>query len=274
MLKMIIYKFFVYIEHLFFFKKFENFLKKLSNDHLNDLKIEHQKAFDKLEECFNHANYKNFEPDKVFFYDLTWVSQTVKKKNNLNFNHGFLLQFYLHDYLKEFGDTLSNVTILEIGTARGYSSICMAKVLDDLKINGKIFTIDILPLEKKIFWNSPSDIEGKKTRLELLDKWKNYVSKYIIFMKGYSRIILKKIYFSRINFAFIDGSHEYEDVKNEIDFISKRQNKNDIIFFDDYNEKHFPGVVKAINEIKLNNSYQINLIDLREDRKYVIAKKT
>ena len=93
-------------------------------------------------------------------------------------------------------------------------------------------------------------------------------------MKGYSRIILKKIYFSRINFAFIDGSHEYEDVKNEIDFISKRQNKNDIIFFDDYNEKHFPGVVKAINEIKLNNSYQINLIDLREDRKYVIAKKT
>ena len=77
---MIIYKFFVYIEHLFFFKKFENFLKKLSNDHLNDLKIEHQKAFDKLEECFNHANYKNFEPDKVFFYDLTWVSQTVKKK--------------------------------------------------------------------------------------------------------------------------------------------------------------------------------------------------
>ena len=44
-------------------------------------------------------------------------------------------------------------------------------------------------------------------------------------------------------------------------------------FFDDYNERNFPGVVRAINEIKENNSYEINLIDLKEDRKYVLAKK-
>ena len=82
-----------------------------------------------------------------------------------------------------------------------------------------------MPINKKIFWNCIDDLDGKKTRLELLEKWSNYVSKYIIFIKGYSRIILNKIQFPRINFAFIDGSHEYEDVKNEIDYISVKQKK-------------------------------------------------
>ena len=260
-------------ENYLFFKKFENFLKPINTNLIDNLKIKHKQAFMKLEECFKNENFQSFKVEKDFFYDLTWQTQTVNKKSILNFNHGFLLQYYLSEYVKKNLEKDTQINILEIGTARGYSSICMSKILHDYGINGKIFSIDILPLNKKIFWNSPSDIDGKKTISELLQKWSDLVSKYIVFLKGYSRVVLKKFHIKRINFAFIDGSHQFEDVKNEIIYISKRQKKNDVIFFDDYNKKDFPGVVKAVEEIKINNIYQINLIDLNQDRKYVLAIK-
>ena len=53
------------------------------------------------------------------------------------------------------------ITILETGTARGYSSICMSKALNDRKQKGKIFTIDILPNNKKMYWNCIEDHKGK-----------------------------------------------------------------------------------------------------------------
>ena len=54
------------------------------------------------------------------------------------------------------------LNILEVGTSKGFSSLCMAKSLEDSKKNGKIFTIDILAHDKEIYWNCISDYEGKK----------------------------------------------------------------------------------------------------------------
>ena len=42
------------------------------------------------------------------------------------------------------------LNILETGTARGFSSIVMAKVLTDIKQDGQINTIDIIPPNIKI----------------------------------------------------------------------------------------------------------------------------
>ena len=50
--------------------------------------------------------------------------------------------------------------------------------------------------------------------------------------------------------------------------------KSDIIVFDDYNEKNFPGVVKAVNYIAKEMSYNVEIIHNKETlRDYVIAKK-
>ena len=57
----------------------------------------------------------------------------------------------------------------------------------------------------------------------------------IEFINDVSKIFFKnKPSFDRINFAFIDGSHEYEDAKIEFDFIDKHNFKNDVIILDDY----------------------------------------
>ena len=46
----------------------------------------------------------------------------------------------------------------------------MSKAINDSKINGKIITIDIIPNNKKFFWNCIDD-KSKKTRKELLNNW-------------------------------------------------------------------------------------------------------
>ena len=150
----------------------------------------------------------------------------------------------------------------------------MAKAMDDSDISGSILTFDVLPHKKKIFWNCITDhTDGPLSRQELLEPWDDLVSKYIIFHQGYSIIELKKLGLKRINFAFLDGAHTYKDVFFEFNIIKESQKNGDVIVFDDYNEKLFPGIVKAVNEICNKFGYQKKLIKSFDNRSYVVAKK-
>ena len=61
----------------------------------------------------------------------------------------------------------------------------------------------------------------------------------------------------------------------EFNNISKCQKDGDIIVFDDYNERDFPGIVKAVNYIGSKMNYSIKLVQNKNTlRDYVIAKKT
>lgn len=271
-LKNIIINFFLWAEYIIFYKKFESFLQKESNKNFQKLKDLHGESFEDLKKFVqNDSNLDDF--DEKFYFDLTLQTQTVIKDQKLSFLHGYLLEQELRKYLKK-NSLERNINILEIGTARGYSSICMAKVLEDYRINGKILSIDILPVNKKIYWNCLNDISfDKQTRYELLKPWESLVNKYLIYINGYSRLILRKFFIPRIHFCFIDGSHQYDDVFYEINFVKDRQKKNDIIFFDDFNLKKFPGVLKAINDKFFQNEYYHHILDYGEDRKYLIAIK-
>lgn len=45
-------------------------------------------------------------------------------------------------------------TIIDVGTARGFSAVCMAKALLDAKLeNSHIYTIDPVPHDKPISWH-------------------------------------------------------------------------------------------------------------------------
>ena len=55
--------------------------------------------------------------------------------------------------------------------------------------------------------------------------------------------------------------------------IKDKQQKGDIIFFDDYTPKIFPGVVKAVDEICEKYNYSKEIITISDARAYVIAVK-
>ena len=151
--------------------------------------------------------------------NLAFHTQIVKKKSSINYQHGRLLYSYLRKYIED--NNIKKINILEIGTARGFSSICMSKAINDAEIKGVINTIDIIPHKKKIYWNCIDDFEGKKTRENLLSLWSEEL-KNINFLTGPSSYVLKKIKIEKINFAFIDGMHDYYNVKKELDFVKEK----------------------------------------------------
>lgn len=216
-----------------------------------------------------------FKIDKKWFNDVSLVTQTCIKNHELNFNHGRILYSLLCKYISDIKNKdQKNISILETGTARGFSSLCMSRAILDQKINGKIITIDCIPHEKKMYWNSISDCEGKKTRADLLSRWEDELLN-IIFIQGWTLDVLNKLAIKRINFAFLDAQHTKESVLKEFKYIYKRQEKGDIIFFDDVTPNHidFVGVCEAVEEIENNYPYKIRRIDFDKKRNYALAVK-
>ena len=165
-----------------------------------------------------------------------------------------------------------NYRILEVGTARGFSSIVMSKAISDSNKKGNIITIDIIPNKKKIYWNTIDDLKGPQTRENLLKNYKKY-TKIIKFLTGNSLHIIKKIKFKRFNFIFLDGNHDFYNVKKEYDLVKKLQKKSDILLLDDVTIGSFDGIVQLLKIIKKENKYIIRKIISNPVRGYAILTK-
>ena len=104
------------------------------------------------------------------------------------------------------------------------------------------------------------------------DDWKNIepVKDYINPIKGYSNDVVNQYEDNSIDFLFIDASHRYEDVLNDINLWYHKVKPDGIIAGHDYNNGDFPGVVKAVDEffgteIEMSNwswIYQKNIKDI------------
>jgi predicted O-methyltransferase YrrM len=209
--------------------------------------------------------------DSDWLHELALHTQVVKKKSDICYVHGRLLYAFLKDYIKT--HNLKHINILETGTARGFSALCMAKAMEDSGIEGTIISYDVLPHNHKMYWNCIDDHEGKKTRAELLINYKKLIDRYIIFHQGNTKTELKKIHIPHIHFVFSDAAHDYRSLMTEISVIHNKQNPGDIIFFDDYNDKKYPGVVKAVDEICTKYNYSKTVIKSSGARAYVVAEK-
>ena len=124
-----------------------------------------------------------------------------------------------------------------------------------------------------MYWNCIDDNDDKKTRAELLKPFQNLTEKYIWFHQGNTKIELPKLQTDRVHFAFLDSAHNYHYLMAEFLNIQNKQQKGDIVFFDDYTPKLFPGVVKAIDEICEIYNYSKEIITVSDSRAYVIAEK-
>ena len=91
---------------------------------------------------------------------------------------------------------------------------------------------------------------------DLLKKFKSNVH----LIKGNSNIVLKKIDMSKIDYVFLDGGHEYNTVKNDLECCKEVILNNGVILCDDYDLSYAPGVKKAIDEFIENNSFKSSII--------------
>ena len=92
-----------------------------------------------------------FSLDLHWFHELALHTQVVIKDSEICYQHGRLLYTFLSNYVQKIN--IGSLNILETGTARGFSSLCMAKALQDSAKEGKIITLDPLPHHVKMYWN-------------------------------------------------------------------------------------------------------------------------
>jgi len=209
--------------------------------------------------------------EKGWLDKLALHTQIVVKNSPLCYQHGRILYSALSTYLEK--KPQQNITIYETGTARGFSSVVMTKALTDENASGKILTFDVLPHNIPMYWNCIDDCERQKSRAEILEPWRELIENHVLFFEGDSFINLQAVQTERIHFAFLDGAHSYRDVNFEFKTVATRQREGDVIVFDDYNSKQFPGLVRAVDEGCRIWGYTKRILSTGADRAYVIATK-
>jgi len=111
---------------------------------------------------------------------------------------------------------------------------------------------------KKIYFNyikkiDPYSIDGVE---DLLSKFKGNVQ----LIKGNSNKILKQMDISKIDYIFLDGGHDYNTVKNDLDNCINIFNSNGTILCDDYDLSYAPGVRSAIDEFVKKNNFSCEIL--------------
>ena len=106
---------------------------------------------------------------------------------------------------------------------------------------------------KYIKKQNPYSLEAVR---DLLKKFE----KNIHLIQGNSNKVLKKIDMSKIEYVFLDGGHEYNTVKNDLDNCIEVVKKGGTVLCDDYNLGSAPGVKRAIDEFVEKNQLNIEIL--------------
>jgi hypothetical protein len=93
-------------------------------------------------------------------------------------------------------------------------------------------------------------------------------------VQGDSRIMLPRVMPEHVGFAFLDGQHDYAAVMAEFEHVACRQQKGDVVIFDDVTPGKFPGIVKAVQEIGTSRGYALSEVTAHTSRHYAIARRT
>lgn len=213
--------------------------------------------------------------DADWLHDLALHTQVTIKASDICYQHGRVLYSVLRNYIRQ--TTAKNgsadLNIFETGTARGFSSACMAKALDDHNCRGRIVTFDLLPHDVPLYWNCIDDLDGKKSRRSLLSPWTDLIDDRVVFVEGDTRLTLANVKLGRIHFAFLDGGHTYEHVLREARTIAPQQQTGDVIVFDDYSNDSFSGLVRAVDTFCRDDNYDGQVVRASAARGFMIARK-
>ena len=152
------------------------------------------------------------------------------------------------DIVKQFP---SGSKFVEVGSWMGRSTSYMAVEIANSKKDIEFYCVDT--------WEGGPDHQGREELSELYNIFLNNmkpVEEYYIPLRNTSLNASKKFEDNSLDFVFIDASHEYEDVKNDILAWLPKVKPGGILAGHDYYPEGcydwFPGVKRAVNEC-LNN---------------------
>ena len=156
--------------------------------------------------------------------------------------------------------------VLQIGCAQGGDAVENAKILKLPHINGELHVIDWfkgnLTVDEEEEWyyreeNAPiwrNHLESEAKKFGVEDR--------ITIFEGDSREMIHKVKDNYYDIVFIDGGHEYDIVKSDIEHGYKKLKPNGIMVLDDFSggpDSYYQFNIKdATPEMLEKDTYQIN----------------
>ena len=159
--------------------------------------------------------------------------------------HGQLL----YGYIVACRNPGGGVVALDIGTARGFSAMTMARGMLDASLDGHVYTVDVIDHVDPHAWHAPKHSSddplagAPESRAAIWQREFPEEATRITAITGRSTDLLRDWPHGRIDVAFVDGSHSYNDVKAELDMLDDIMAVDGVIVLDDV---HFGVVIGRV----------------------------
>ncbi len=183
------------------------------------------------------------------------------KANPPSWQHGRVLYAVTRQYLSQ--DPATFRLLLDIGTAKGFSALCLQWAVDDAHARGQVVSVDVIDPTERRPRNTIAECDGYLTLAETLRPWPEAMDISFVCSTGVDWLNAHK---ERIHVAFIDGKHNGHVVRREGVLLTARQQTGDLAIFDDV---HIPDVSVAVNS--LHHDYRLEYIELLPNRHYAIG---
>ncbi len=179
--------------------------------------------------------------------------------------HGRVLYAAARNFLYRMAleDHFGYMRTLDIGTAKGFSALCVLWAIEEEEYQTESFSVDVLPPSARVRRNTVAEVDGLKTLAEILAPWPE-VSR-ITFVES-TGIDWLKAHPERIHIAFVDGKHSGSVVRQEGVLLSQRQQTGDLCIFDDV---HIGDVSAAVTS--LHHEYKLEYLHVLPKRAYAIG---
>jgi len=145
--------------------------------------------------------------------------------------------------------------ILEIGTGRGFGSLCMARALVDQGLPGRIVTVDVLDPETRLDWAIDEGAGARVAPLSRKEVWEAHfpedVRSRIEQRRGDSSTVLPALEREgfRAELVYIDGDHTYSAVARDFYSAIRLVGPTFRMLLDDYTPfSHVYGVRRLVDQ--------------------------
>ena len=165
--------------------------------------------------------------------------------------HGLLL----YKLIRQSSRRDQPLVVLDIGTARGFSAITMARAMLDGGLEGRVYSVDVIGHHESRNWHvSKQDADEplagvKMSRSDIWDQWFPSEGALVTAIKAESSEVLGDWQHGPIDCAFLDGSHIYEDVRGELAALDSLMSEGGVIVCDDF---HLGTVVVRVRSRLIN----------------------
>jgi predicted O-methyltransferase YrrM len=202
-----------------------------------------------------------FKIDTGKLREAAFILACPLKVNPPNWQHGRVIYAAAREHFEGYR---GRAMVLDIGTAKGFSALCLLWAMRDARVQGNVVSVDVLDPCSRDRRNTVAELDQPRTLFELLRPWPE--SSNITFQQS-TGIDYLKAYAGRIDVAFVDGKHTGAVVACEAQMLADRQQRGDLVVFDDV---HLKDVRDAVSN---QRGYLIEWLSILPNRAYAIGRR-